>query len=254
MDNRWPKLATMNYYNYFTEIEEHFVKRRGKHLLISPMDWSLIATWRDAGVPLQVAIRGIDMAMDQFHARPKHSGAKINSLFYCHDSVMTEYANYLESHVGEHSEGDAGQPKSGGTAAESRDEPGRTELVEFVSARIDEIKRIPAKQSLGERACEGMDRVLARLEEIALNLKTDAQIDLEVLERDLGIVDEILIAELRPMIPPEQLSAWEKETKAELGVYRKRLPRETYDKIRANYLRGKIHQFFDIEELSFFRL
>ena len=59
----------MNYYNYFTEIEEHFVRRRGKHLLISPMDWGLIATWRDAGVPLHVALRGIDIAMDGFFAR-----------------------------------------------------------------------------------------------------------------------------------------------------------------------------------------
>jgi len=54
----------MNYYNYFTEIEEHFVRKRGKHLLLSPLDWNLIAAWRDAGVPLSVAIRGIDIAVE----------------------------------------------------------------------------------------------------------------------------------------------------------------------------------------------
>ena len=93
----------MNYYNYFTEIEEHFVKRRGKHLLVSPMDWALIASWRDAGVPLQVALRGIDIAMDGFQAQKRRGSSKVNSLCYCHDSVMEEYAAHLEAHVGESS-------------------------------------------------------------------------------------------------------------------------------------------------------
>ena len=86
----------MNYYNYFTEIEEHFVRRRGKHLMISPMDWGLIAAWKDAGIPLQVALRGIDMAMDSFASRQR-SNSKVNSLCYCHDSVIAEFANHLES-------------------------------------------------------------------------------------------------------------------------------------------------------------
>ena len=37
----------LNYYNYFTEIEEHFVRRRGKHLLISPMDWGPFSRMSD---------------------------------------------------------------------------------------------------------------------------------------------------------------------------------------------------------------
>ena len=90
----------MNYYNYFTEIEEHFVRRRGKHLYVSPLDWSLIATWRDSGVPLHVALRGIDIAMDGFFARSQRIKTKVNTLLFCHDAVMTEYARHLESHHG----------------------------------------------------------------------------------------------------------------------------------------------------------
>ena len=90
----------MNYYNYFTEIEEHFVRRRGKHLYVSPLDWSLIATWRDSGVPLHVALRGIDIAMDGFFARAQRIRTKVNTLFFCHDAVMSEYTRHLESHQG----------------------------------------------------------------------------------------------------------------------------------------------------------
>ena len=91
----------MNYYNYFTEIEEHFVMRRGKHLFVSPMDWSLMATWHDSGVPLHVALRGIDRAMDGFFAKQPRSDSRIGSLFYCHSAVMEEYTPHLESHLGE---------------------------------------------------------------------------------------------------------------------------------------------------------
>jgi len=241
----------MNYYNYFTEIEEHFVRKRGKHLLISPMDWSLIAAWREAGVPLQVAIRGIDIAMDKFLARQR-SSSKVNSLCYCHDSVMSEYANHLEFHVGESSE-----PSKAGDGAETGSEkeeaPEIAESLVYIRERMDEIKTLSAKQCL-ESTLEGISRVLSRLEEVCGNLEEGGRIDSETTERDLSIIDELLVAELRKSISPEQMLEWEKEAKKELKVYRKRLPRETYERIRGNFIRDKIHRRFNIGELSIFRL
>ena len=54
-----------NYFNYFTEIEEHFQRRRGR-IYLSPLDWALIETWKDASVPLQAVLRGIDAAFDKY--------------------------------------------------------------------------------------------------------------------------------------------------------------------------------------------
>jgi hypothetical protein len=236
----------MNYYNYFTEIEEHFVRRRGKHLLISPMDWGLIASWRDAGVPLHVALRGIDIAMDGFFARQHRGSSKINSLCYCHDSVMTEFARHVDSHVGESVES---QEKN----ATSPDGPRPEEIREFISARISEISSLVAKQYSGETP-EGMTRVLGRLEEVKNGLEAGGRMDTEALERDFEIVDEILVAELSTQIPPEESAEWEKEARKELKVYKKRLPKETFDKIHGNFMRDKIHRKFGIGELSLFRL
>ena len=239
----------MNYYNYFTEIEEHFVKRRGKHLLISPMDWSLIAAWRDAGVPLQVALRGIDIAMDGFFAQPrKHS--KVNTLCYCHDSVMTEYANHLESHIGESAEPAAASEAGSG----EKNAPGSPDTAcAYLGERISEIKSFSAKQ-YPEGALEGISRVLARLEEVCRNLETGGRFDSEKLERDLSIIDDLLVTELRGFIAAEQMLEWEKEAKKDLKVYRKRLPKEMYEKIRGNFIRDKIHKKLNIGELSIFRL
>jgi hypothetical protein len=237
----------MNYYNYFTEIEEHFVRRRGKHLLLSPMDWGLIASWRDAGVPLHVALRGIDIAMDGFFARHDRGSSKVNSLCYCHDAVMTEYAGHLESRVGEAS------AQSSSADSDRKGELGSEEVAAFVSARLSEIRTLCAKQDPGS-ASEGLQRVLARLQEVMQNQEIGGPIDAETLERDLGIIDDLLVKELGELVPPEEALAWEKEAKKELKVYRKRLPKETYDRIRINFMRDKIHRKFSVGELSLFRL
>ena len=63
----------MNYYNYFTEIEDAFVSRRGSHIHISPLDWSLIESWRERGVPLDVVLRGIHTAFDGYDRLPRRS-------------------------------------------------------------------------------------------------------------------------------------------------------------------------------------
>ena len=238
----------MNYYNYFTEIEEHFVRRRGKHLLISPMDWGLIATWRDAGVPLHVALRGIDIAMDGFFARQGRGSSKVSSLCYCHDSVMAEYAGHLESHVGEHPE------EAEDASADKRNrEPDLQELFEFISARIGEIKSLVAKQYPVETP-EGMSRVLERLEELRRDLESGTGLDSESLERDFVLIDRLLVEELRACVAPEEALEWEKEAKKELKVYKKRLPKETYDKIYGNFMCDKAHKKFGIGEFSLFHL
>ena len=79
-----------NYFNYFTEIEEHFQRARGTGLfLLSPLDWALIETWKDAGVPLEAVLRGIDSAFVKWHAKKKKLQA-VNSLAYCAQAVFTE--------------------------------------------------------------------------------------------------------------------------------------------------------------------
>ena len=254
----------MNYYNYFTEIEEHFVRRRGKHLYISPLDWSLVATWRDSGIPLHVALRGIDKAMDSFFAKAR-SDKKVNTLFYCHDTVMTEYAGYIESRVGEETPDSEGTPVSGqavntqekgGPVPGSESEgPDRPAVLRFFASRISEIRSLRAKHMEETPMREGIERILTRLEEIAHDLEQSAApLEFETIERDLAILDESLVALLRSVLSPERSAAWQEEAKKELKIYRKRLPKETYGKILENFLRGKIHRHWNVGELSLFHL
>ena len=64
----------MNYYNYFTEIEDTFIRRRGKNLFLSPLDWALIEVWQDRGIPLHIVIRSIESVFDVFDRQPPGRG------------------------------------------------------------------------------------------------------------------------------------------------------------------------------------
>src|SRR5437016_14049729 len=96
------ELRDLNYFSYFSEIEDTFVRRRGKHLLLSPLDWALIESWKERGVPLHVALRGIEHAFDSHQAKQRKRTVK--TLLYCQEEVEAQYAEWLESRVGSHDE------------------------------------------------------------------------------------------------------------------------------------------------------
>src|SRR5690606_5709071 len=88
----------MNYFNYFTEIEDTFVRRRGKHLLLSPIDWAMIDTWQERGIPLHIALRGIESVFDNFDKNP--GPRSIKSLMFCREEVEAQYQEWIASRAG----------------------------------------------------------------------------------------------------------------------------------------------------------
>ena len=82
-------METFNYFNYFTEIEEYFWRKRGAHLLVSPLDWAIVETWQKAGVPLEAVLKGIDRAFESWsRSRRAAGGRQLKSLAYCVDAVL----------------------------------------------------------------------------------------------------------------------------------------------------------------------
>ncbi|MDQ2832189.1 MAG: hypothetical protein M3Y50_00265, partial [Acidobacteriota bacterium] len=92
-----------NYFNYFTEIEERFQQRRGSLLMLSTLDWALIETWREAGIPLEAVLRGIDDAFDKHEAKSLRSPRrprKVNGLAWCAQAVLESVEQAMEASVG----------------------------------------------------------------------------------------------------------------------------------------------------------
>ncbi len=97
------KERMQNYFNYFTEIEERFQQRRGSLLMLSTLDWALIETWREAEVPLEAVLRGIDNAFDKHDAKALRSTSrtrKVNGLAWCAQSVMEAVEQAMEASIG----------------------------------------------------------------------------------------------------------------------------------------------------------
>ena len=88
-----------NYFNYFTEIEEHFQRRWGGILRFSPLDWVLMETWKEAGIPLEAVLRGIDVTFEHYERRPSKT-RKINGLGFCSQEVLAAAEDMKEAAVG----------------------------------------------------------------------------------------------------------------------------------------------------------
>ena len=178
-----------NYFNYFTEIEERFQQRRGSLLMLSTLDWSLIEMWREAGVPLEAVLRGVDDAFDKHDAkvlRAKGRARKVNGLAWCAQSVMEAVEQAKEAATG-------AAPVSGKEPLESGFEAAR------VGRYLEETAAKIAAAGLTAPADGVTIEIAARLRGLAEGLRIEAAEagqSLEDLDRTLSVLEEKMFAAL----------------------------------------------------------
>ena len=232
-----------NYFNYFTEIEEHFQRRRGGALLLSTLDWALIETWKDAGIPLEAALRGIDTAFERYEQRPSKS-QKINSLAYCAQAVLAEAEAMKEAAVGTVRE-ERG-PATGFKAADIQAFLRRNaELLE--AARLPEAKGISAKLLAAETA--------TALRAMAADLEASQSLPrLEDLERRLTVAEEKLFALLLATTPDEDIVAVRAGADRELAPYRRKMMAAQIQQLQKQYVQKCLLERYGMPRLSLFYL
>src|ERR1700726_3105226 len=123
-------METFNYFNYFTEIEEYFWRKRGAHLLVSPLDWAIVETWQRAGIPLDAVLKGIDSAFESYQRSRRGAGKPLKSLAYCTDAVLEAAEEQLEAAAGS-------APKNG--KAPAKEPFSREELRLFFAKNVSQI-------------------------------------------------------------------------------------------------------------------
>lgn len=222
----------MNYFNYFSEIEETFIRRRGKNLFLSPLDWALIETWQEREVPLHIVLRGIEKVFDSYDAKPKKNRT-IKSLMYCREEIEAQFEEWLESQVG----------KSEVEEIEESSIFSREAIAEHldnVSAGIENAKS-KAENDLEE----SLERVLHRLDELKTTF-TDA----ESLENDLTnlekLIDETLLKNVNPSL--------KSETENQLRTYKKQMEAKVYQHTFELMLLKKLRESAEIPRISLFYL
>lgn len=244
----------MNYFNYFTEIEETFVRRRGKHVWLSPMDWALIESWKEMGVPLHVALRGIERAFDSYEAKPRRRSIK--TLLYCQEEVEAQYAEWLDSQTG------AVQPTNGEQSAveELESEASlpfpRASIIEHLSSARALLTRIcdERKKARDDALCDTLTRAALRLLSLETDFTQAARPDAERLEESLTHLEGILDGALRLSVAADELAALRTETEAQLKPYRSRMERATYEQTLDNLLLKRLRDHYGLPRLSLFYL
>jgi hypothetical protein len=225
-----------NYFNYFTEIEEHFRRRRGSILLLSTLDWALIETWREAGIPLQAVLRGIDDAFDKYDARKSRGRLRqVNGLAWCAQAVMEAVEAMQEASIGAQPAGAASGPAPGFEA-------------ERIAAHLTHCATQLDQAKLTGLSSETAQQIAARLRELAL---TPAP-TLEELERNLTVMEEKLISTLTATASEAELLALREQSACELAPYRSRMKTEQIRQVEQQFLRKRLLEKYSLPRLSLF--
>jgi hypothetical protein len=252
-----------NYFNYFTEIEEHYLRRRGGGLLLSTLDWALIETWKDAGIPLEAALRGIDAAFDRYDQRPSKT-KKVNSLAYCSQEVLAAAEDMKEAAVG------AGR---GEASAGSREGQGfETETVAaFLRRNAESIEKAKLeKKSVRGLALEAAATLQRIAEEIDSSHPSETtkggassaslpeatgprqEMRLEDLERRLAVMEEKLFAGLLASTPDEEIVAVRADADRDLAPYRRKMSGAQIEQLQKQYVHKKLLEKYGLPRLSLF--
>lgn len=247
----------LNYFNYFTEVEEEFVRRRGKHMLISTLDWALVESWKNAGIPLHIVLRAINQAFDAYDARAQKY-SKVNNVFYCQQAVETAFAEYRLAQVGGdpasvHSENE--QPRAAARSDKQEAFP-KDVLFEFLARCDEELHAAASRGSTsGLTALESaIVRSRARLKEIIDEIEGSARVDAEALERDLDGIDRMILAAARESFGEEELKKLRTEAESNLRSYRKKMDKSIYEQTVLNFIARRLRELNNIPRMSLFYL
>ncbi len=240
----------LNYFNYFTEIEERFQQRRGSILLLSTLDWALIEIWREAGIPLEAVLRGIDAAFDKYEARQKKSRMRrINGLAWCAQAVMEAAEELREAAAG-----------TANPATESRESGFEQERVaahlEAAAAALDAATVAPeACAATAIRLRELASEVRAAGAENAAAHNSAAAQNLETLERVLTVLEEKLFGALRTAAPEDLLVKLDEHADRELAPYRSRMGGRRGDQqrqVKHQFVQKQLLVHYNLPRLSLF--
>jgi len=232
-----------NYFNYFTEIEEYFWRKRGAHLLVSPLDWAIMETWQKAGVPMEAVLKGIDRAFESYGRSRRGAGKPLKSLAYCTDAVLQAADDALEAAAGS-------APKN---EREVKEPFPREELKAYLA-------RNAVKVAAAARKDEGRNpEMAARLAEVAesvrgsaLLLDSPAKLDFEDLERRLTVLDDKISALVMTHATEDLLLRIRREVDGQLSAYRRKMKAEQLALVEKKYTQKRLLEEFGLPRLSLY--
>ncbi|MCI0420784.1 MAG: hypothetical protein L0387_40960 [Acidobacteria bacterium] len=233
-----------NYFNYYTEIEERFQQCRGTLTLLSPLDWALIESFQQAGIPLEIVLRGIDVTFAKHAKRPSKT-QKVNSLSYCSQAVLSEFERFQEGAAGRH-EAQESQNAS--------DQKERDNLIQMMERTAAQLSQVPARvQQAGLSLPQGFfETVAGALRSLTQEVSAASKLDFEQLEARLSMLEEKILAVLVAALNDETLLSVRSEVSQELNRHRRGLKAEHLAMLERKMMSKKLLERYGVPRLSLF--
>jgi hypothetical protein len=230
-----------NYFNYFTEIEECYQRCRGTRTLLSPLDWALIESWKDAGLPLQAVLAGIARAFEKYQARQRKYRI-VNALAYCTQEVLRAAE-----------EAQAGQVQSVGR----KDSPPpftAEEIVRFLSGNAQSLEAASRKARVEGQQVLADDLAALAPELHAMSAEDPAKLlaSLEGLEIRLTALEEKLTASLTRAASIERIAGIQEQVERGLGPYRRKMTGPQIESLERQFRKRCLMDYYQIPRLSLF--
>jgi myosin heavy subunit len=234
----------LNYFNYNTEIEDAFVRRRGKHLFLSELDWALIETWKQQGIPLHIVLRGVEKSFDSYEAKPRKRSVK--TLLYCQEEVEAQFAEWVESHVG--SADDSPEPET-----ESDKTPfSFAAITEHLERCRGALSELAASRREADDLSEALTRASALLVDIEKDFASSTTLDTRKLEDSLTGLERMLNDSMFSVVSSTALEELKNGIKEQLKPYRSQMEAAVYKQTFDNLLLKRLREQFGMPRLSLF--
>ena len=211
----------MNYFNYFTEIEQFYQARRETFTLLSTLDWVLIENWKEQGVPLDLVLKGIDRA---FSRRRR----QINSLAYCVKAIEEVIEEQKETHV---------------------DRPGLPQI-----SNEETRKYLEDLAGKTDAVSQAFPEFATKIHALAESVRTVDASNFRDSEQILSALEERLISILRVAAEENVLVEVQRDVEAELGPFRSTMTTEQLAMLEQQLARRKLLERYNVPRLSLFYL
>jgi len=236
----------LNYFNYFSEIEELFIRRRGRNLLLSPLDWALIESWQEREVPLHIILRGIERVFDSADKQPSQRRT-VKSLLYCKEEIEAQYTEWLERQVGKNGNSKETQsPKAKVQSPKSSESNLFSE--DAIAAHLEKVfHEVKSARSKAEGDLQAtLGKILSRLAELGGNSHAAENLE-STLEKLDALVDESLLRTCET----EKLKI---EIEKQIVSYKNKMEAEVYQRTFNLMLLKRLRETAEIPRLSLFYL
>ncbi|MBI2816638.1 MAG: hypothetical protein HYX72_06835 [Acidobacteria bacterium] len=229
-----------NYFNYFTEIEEYFWKKRGTALFVSTLDWALIDTWKESQIPLEAVLKGIDRAFEKHDAKKRKVRA-VNSLAYCQQEVLAAAQE--------------GQRNKPATASTGQPFP-REELTRFFGVNAEAVENAAVLLQAQNRpeSAATFRQIASSLRKLAAAAASDSVVNLEDVERRLNVLEDKIFSILLACTDEREMVEMRSEMDRQLAPVRGKMSAEQVSSLQKQFLQRKLLERAALARLSLFYL